>query len=313
MNRREFLTGGGLALATGCVAPRTKEMIRCDEWSLAPGPVLNFSCRDLAEPLNVWVIGDSHLALHDERDDAHADFYARMARCPGDPQAFVKTLEKAKKANADLVLLVGDIISFPTLANVEFIRKSLDESGVRWAYVAGNHDWHFEGTPGTDEAQRALWISKRLSSLYPKGADPLCYSCVVKGVRFVMIDDSDYLITPSQLAFWQAEVEKGDPTVLVMHIPIWTKGWRESATLGHPSWGAAIDRYWQIERRQRWPEKATPETFAFVESVRRTPNLLGVLTGHIHSLMAARDSGQNFFSVPASRSGDHLRVLFRPL
>lgn len=312
INRRQFFAGGVSMLAAGCVHGRGSGMLpsaRC-EWALAPHNRLRLASPVLKAPLKVWVAGDTHLGLHDQRDDQYADFYRRMAQWPGDTQAFERMLKEAKSANVDLLLLVGDQISFPSLANVEFLKSALDAGGVPWMYVAGNHDWHFEGDEGSDSEQRARWIPRRLSSLYPEGADPLCHSRVVKGVRFVMIDDSDYLITREQLAFWKGEVEKGDPVVLAMHIPIWTEGWDRRSCLGSREWGAAIDRYWEIERRHRWPAQATPETFAFVESVLSAPNLLGVFTGHIHSFMAARRNGRNMFSVPENRKGDRLEVVF---
>ena len=310
INRRQFFTGGVSALAAGCMHGGRNGALpsaRC-EWALAPHNRLHMTCPALETPLRFWVAGDTHLALHDQRDDQYADFYRRMAQWPGDTQAFVRMLGEAKKAQVDLLLLVGDQISFPTLANVEFLERALASGGVPWMYVAGNHDWHFEGDAGRDPEQRARWIPRRLSALYPKTANPLCHSRVVKGVRFVMIDDSDYLITREQLEFWENEVAKGDPVVLAMHIPIWTEGWDRRDCLGCRAWGAAIDRYWEIERRHRWPEKATPETFAFVESVLTAPNLIGVFTGHIHAFMAAKCRGVDMFSVPENRKGNRLEV-----
>lgn len=308
LNRREFFTGSGALLAAGCTLRCKGGAESRKEWALGPKGRLRLECPGIASPLKVWVVGDTHLALHDSRDDEHADFYRRMAQYPGDGNAFRKMLAEAKQANVDLLLLAGDNISFPTLANVDFVRQALDESGIPWLYTCGNHDWHFEGDSGSGPEQRDRWIAKRLSGLYPEGADPLCHSKVVKGVRFVMIDDSDYLMTRKQVDFWRTEAAKGDPIVLTMHIPIWTEGWEKNGCLGCPEWGAAIDPYWEIERRERWPEKATPETFEFVEAVLSTPNLLAVFTGHIHTLMAARVRGQNMFSVPANRKGERLEV-----
>lgn len=312
LNRREFFAGGGAMLAAGCVSCRSAYEVGGKEWSLDGRLRLRMKCPGLAEPVKAWVAGDTHLALHDGRDDAYAGNYRRMAQWPGDTAAFEKMLAEAKTAGIDLLVLAGDIISFPTLANVEFVKRTLDESGVPWIYTAGNHDWHFEGDPGSSPEQRVRWIGKRLSGLYPADANPLCHSRVVKGVRFVMIDDSDYLMTREQVDFWKAEASRGDPIVLSMHIPIWTEGWSKRSCLGCPEWGAAIDPYWEVERRERWPAKATPETFEFVDAVLSTPNLMAVMTGHIHSFMAARVRGQDMFSVPANSKGDRLELNLVP-
>lgn len=266
--------------------------------------------KGIRESVRLCVLGDSHLALHDARDDAYADNYKRMAKGPGDPQKFSETLSQAKKDKADLVMLLGDIISFPAHKNVEFVRSELDRSGVDWMYVAGNHDWHFEGVPGTDIEQRRKWLPERLGPLYPPGTNPLGYSRVVKGIRIVAIDDTVYHILPEQLAFWESEIAKGDPTILMTHIPVWTEGW-DYWTCGSPDWGAKIDPCWQIERRERWAERQAAESFAFRDSVLRAPNLIAAFSGHIHTLMMARGA-VNQFSVPCARKGDHFDVTIVP-
>lgn len=266
---------------------------------------------ELKECVRVCFASDTHLALHDERDDAYAGNYARMAQCGGDPAAFSKMLSTASAEKADLVALTGDTVSFPTLANVEFVAGELGKCGLDWIYTAGNHDWHFEGDSGSDAEQRARWIERRLLPLYPGKVDPLMYSKVVKGVRFVAIDNSIYHITEAQLAFWRSEAAKGDPTVLLMHIPLWTEGLDTIFTCGNPKWGAATDPYWQIERRERWAERQCDATFAFRDEVLSTPNLVAVLTGHEHRHLCSCSCGKHLFAIPANFKGYHWDVCIR--
>ena len=262
----------------------------------------------LEGPLRFWVIGDTHFALRDARDEEHAEQCARMSRWAAEKGPFEAMLARAKEEKPDLLVLVGDILSFPTLANVEYVTGALAASGIDWMYVAGNHDWHFEGDTGSDLEQRDRWIGRRLKPFYPTDADPLMHSRVVKGVRFVAIDDSAYLIRREQLEFWKAEAAKGDPIVLLMHIPLFAEGWGVF-TCGCPFWNAANDPYWKIERREKWrAEGPTAESFAFREAVLSTPNLVGVFSGHIHALMCARLRGQNMFSVADNRRGQVLDV-----
>lgn len=312
-SRRNFMMAS-LAALGGCkLADGHDAAGRAYQADFAYGPAkgkLLLKVKGLRESVRLCVLGDSHLGLHDERDDAYAEHYKRMAQVPGDPQKFSETLALAKKSKADLVMLLGDIISFPTYKNIEFVRGELERSGVDWMYVAGNHDWHFEGVPGTDIEQRREWLPARLGTFYPKGADPLGYSRVVKGVRIVAIDDSVYHILPEQLAFWEREIATGDPTILMTHAPIWTEGWNYW-TCGCPDWGAKIDPCWKIERRERWAERQCAESFAFRDSVLRAPNLIAAFSGHIHALMMARGA-VNQFSVPSARKGDHFDVTIVP-
>ena len=265
----------------------------------------------LPESVRVRFAGDTHLALHDARDGEYAGNFARMARGPGDCGAFSAMLARAAAEKADLLALAGDIVSFPTLANVGFVAGELRKCGLDWIYTAGNHDWHFEGLPGSDAEQRAEWIERRLKPLYPGDVDPLMYAKVVKGVRFVAIDNSIYHVSEAQLAFWRAEAAKGDPMVLLMHIPLWVEGF-PILTCGSPEWGAATDPYWQIERRERWAERQSPETFVFREEVLGTPNLVAVLTGHTHRLLTACVRGKRLLTVPANRRGYHWDIRLVP-
>ncbi len=311
MNRRTFIKSGAGAFAvvavgsvfSGCATATQTAFAKTYSYN---GRMLRIVCPGVQGKLRALVIGDTHFALHDARDDAYADYYKRMAQWPAKKEPFEKLLAKAKKEKVDVILLVGDILSFPTLANVEYVKAQLDACGVPWIYTAGNHDWHFEGVPGSDLVQRAEWTKARLLPLY-QGANPLMSSRVVKGVRIVAIDNSAYHVLPEQVEFWKAESAKGDPMALMMHIPFWHEGWSVTSC-ACPTWGAATDPYPDIERRERWAEKLMPSTFGFRKAVFSTPNLMGVFTGHHHRLQFAHADGQNCFGVPSGRTGEHLEV-----
>ena len=308
MKRREFINGAvfaTLAAASGCSRADGEERRSVNGatgYSLDAAGTLCITVPGIRENVRVFHITDTHLPLHDSRDDAYAGNYARMAGGGASKATFSQMLAKAKSVQADLVVLTGDIISFPTLANVEFAAEELRRSGLDWIYTAGNHDWHFEGVPGSDAAQREEWIPKRLLPLYGADVDPLAYSKVVKGIRFVAIDNSIYHVTERQLSFWRSEIAKGDPTVLLMHIPLWMDGF-EICTCGNPNWGAAADRIWEIERREKWAERQSAESFALRSDVLEAPNLVAVLTGHMHRWLSASHNGRLMFSAPHGKDG----------
>ena len=311
MNRRDFICLGGAAVALSTSASASQRtssaMPNFDKeyfinWDRA---YLNIAWPGIKEKPRFRVIGDTHFNYFDERDKEYAGNYARMSGVSGrnahlPSQAphkyFEQAVDTAKKDGVDAILLVGDILSFPTLANVEYARKKLDECGVPWIYIAGNHDWHFEGLSGSSAELRETWVEKRLMPLYKAGDDPMMFSRVVKGIRIVAIDNSTYLLSRAQVDFWKSEAAKGEPVLLMMHIPLYVKTGPKGCCAS-PHWGAALDWAWEIERRPRWIEKATPETFEFREAVLSTPNLIGVFTGHAHQAFSMRENGQNLFSV----------------
>ena len=165
--------------------------------------MLNIPWPGMKETLRLRVIGDTHFNYFDERDKEYAGNYARMSsvsdkkvHLPAEvPQSFFEfAVSTAKKDNIDALLLVGDIMSFPTLANVEYAKKTLDACGVPWFYISGNHDWHFEGLEGSSASLRETWVKKRLAPLYHEGADPMMYSRVIKGVRIDGRKYSDFAV-----------------------------------------------------------------------------------------------------------------------
>lgn len=323
MKRREFIClGGAAALASsGCTTPRSSlpqdafDKGYFVNWYRS---TLNISWPALTEKPKFRVIGDTHFKYFDKRDKEYAGNYARMSGISdkeenlpenAPQQYFENAISTAKKDGVDAILLVGDILSFPSLANVEYAKKKLDECAVPWIYIAGNHDWHFEGLEGTSEELRKTWVEKRLAPLYRKGDDPMMFSHVIKGVRIVAIDNSTYLLNRAQVDFWKAEAAKGDPIVLMMHIPLYVKSGHK-AYCGSPYWGADLDWSWEIERRPRWAKEPNPETLEFREAVLSTPNLVGVFTGHIHQPISMQENNQNMFSVAACQwRNTHLDVV----
>ena len=97
--------------------------------------------------------------------------------------------------------MVGDIFSFPSELAIEWVLSKLDETGIPYVYVAGNHDWHYEGMSGNLDLLRNTWINKRLLPLY-QGNNPLMAAYDIKGIRFLAIDNSTYEINKDQLEFF---------------------------------------------------------------------------------------------------------------
>lgn len=272
------------------------------------------------EKLTFLVAGDTHLFLDDERGAPFTQYSGRMAKAYNqtrhfktgaatNPQeCFQQTLAEAKKRHADLLVLVGDIFSFPSEAAIEWAHQELQDSGVPFLYVAGNHDWHYEGMAGPEVALRAEWTTKRLLPLY-QGHNPLMTSVEKKGVRLVTIDNSTNEVLPEQLEFWRTQVASGAPLVLLMHIPLYAQGRSIDFGCGHPQWGAQSDKVWEIERRPKWPEAGhNATTLAFRREVFAAPNLLGVFAGHLHRQSLDCVDGVPQFVTEANATGGYLDV-----
>ncbi len=286
---------------------------------------LQFFSEVIKEPLKIVHIADTHLFKDDERGVPYAEYSARMAKAynqtshfvtrePTDPeQALEAALNHAKESRADLITLIGDIFSFPSEAAIEWVQAKLKETDIPYIYVAGNHDWHYEGMEGKSEDLRDTWINNRLLPLY-QGRNPLMAQYEVKGIRFLAIDNSTYEINEAQLAFFKEQASSGLPLVLLVHIPMYAPGKPVSFGCGNPDWGALTDKGYELERRLRWPEAGHSQTtFDFHKAVFSTPNLLGVFAGHIHRFSIELIKGKPQIVTDDNASGGFLDVNFLPL
>jgi predicted phosphodiesterase len=337
MDRRQFLATSsvascGLAFTGSTIASAesTKVMQRAGAFSLDDN-LLRFTHPGVTEAWNMVMLADTHLFREDERDADFRQYSARMARAYNvtahfqtkeatNPEAcFQQTLRLSQEHDARIVALVGDIVSFPSQAAVEWVAQQLRDTATSYLYVAGNHDWHYEGMNGSLEQLRSTWIHERLMPLYDNSAmgpadSPLMMSSSINGVRIVALDNSNYQITDAQLAYFRDQAASGQPLLLLVHIPLYAPHRSMGFGCGHPEWGAATDKNFELERRERWPEAGhTSATMEFHKTVFSTPNLLGVLAGHIH-----RPSVDVVHGIPQvvtghNATGAYLRVEFHPV
>lgn len=285
-----YLLAWVACLLTSCMPQEPAKMY--EHITTAKGNVYYYM-KGLEKPFNVMFVSDTHFTIEDERGKDFYQYSKRMGGSAVEPENYGKTngrekylqasLDKAKKNGSELVILCGDIVNFPSLASVEYIKKMMDESGLNWVYSAGNHDWHYEGEPGSNMEQRAKWTATNLKPLY-QGQNPLYHAQVIHNINFITIDNSLHEITKEQLGFFKAELKKGLPIVLSMHVPLYLQGHNINYGCGNPNVNKANDPLYELERREPWPEKGlSPTTFEFRELVLKSPAVIGVFAGHLHS------------------------------
>lgn len=289
------------------------------------GNTLSFYAKGIDKPFRALFIADTHLWRDDPRGEPHREYSKRMAGAyhvtkhfrTGEwthpEESFVAALQHAKELKAELILLGGDIFSYPSEAAIDWALEQIAAASIPYVYVAGNHDWHYEGMEGNMDSLREEWTAKRLAPLY-QSQNPLMSARDVNGVRFLAIDDSTYEIRPEQLDFFRTQTKAAKPTVLMMHIPLYAPGRGLGFGCGHPDWGAATDENYGIERRPRWPESGhTQTTFDFDEAVFSAPNLMGVLAGHTHRKSVDVVRGTPQFVTDANANGAYIELEFVPL
>ncbi|MCF7972394.1 MAG: metallophosphoesterase [Phycisphaerae bacterium] len=300
MNRRHFLASSGLlglgihcgSLARGGSEQETSQNL-LGSFSCTENQVAIYTHAQV-KPTRIFHITDTHLSLDDERGVKYLEYSKRMANAyksnrhfqTGEAfsaeESFEQTLDLAIKQEVDFLALTGDIFSFPSRAAVEWALEKLTDTGIPFAYVAGNHDWHYEGMAGSAHQLRDTWCSKHLKPMY-QGNKPLYATYDLNGIRFVCIDNSTYEIEPEQLAFFKTHTRNDRPLILLMHIPLYMPGRSLGFGCANPNWGESSDRNFRIERREKWRAGGhTRVTLEFYDEVFNASNLLTVLAGHTH-------------------------------
>lgn len=282
----------------------------------------------LSETVRILHITDSHVSVINEDEKQYHSYSSRMDKAfrkvkhyrtkkkltPGN--MFLDLLDIAKEENVDLIVLTGDIVNNPSRSSISFIHESLKSTAIPYIYIAGNHDWHYEGMEGSDESLRQTWIENCLLPLY-RGKTPLYSSTVIGGINFVAIDNSTYQVNEDQLRFYRTQIELNYPIVLLLHIPLYLgkkANQKEFTVCGAPNWGWAIDRNYKIEKRERWSKTGNrATTVEFLDAVKDTSSLAAVLAGHTHKNQISPVSERSNQFVTGCSAYGHYRLLkFEP-
>ena len=288
------------------------------------GPNINIYSTEVCDTVRLMVFADTHLWMSDEREEPYREYSARMAGAyhsvkhfqtgaqTTPEESFVATIRLAQQRGVDAIAMLGDIVSYPSERGVEWVGEVLDTVAIPCYYTSGNHDWHYEGMEGSSESLREKWRGERLMSLFGDN-DPDAYTVEVGDVRLLLVDDSNYKITPEQRDAVAAEVKSGKPFILLHHIPLYAPSRSVSFGIGHPEWGAATDKNYKIERREQWPAQGHTEVdYEFYNLATSAPNLLASIAGHVHSYGVDIINGRPHYTVGANAQGAYYIVNIMP-
>lgn len=235
----------------------------------------------LEKPVKLLHITDTHITRDDPQGwNRNKTFDVDFDGCS--EEYFFKALEYAKQ-NDLTVLHTGDMIDFFSQGNFDFVDKYLEEAD--YIYAPGNHDFcHLLGQDKGDYEYK--W--EKIKDIAPHIKNNLYFDSRIIGcVNVVTMDDSYYSISKGQLEMLRAEVAKGYPVILAMHVPIFTE---ELAEISYKRWnydcayliGASdsfISKYSEERRLQQKPDSATLEA---IEYIKDEPLIKAVVAGHTH-------------------------------
>lgn len=284
---------------------------------------VTYFIKGLEKQVKIIQISDTHLWKDDSRGESFREYSRRMAGAynvtkhfrtgaeTNPEKSFTEALDYARDSKADIVALTGDIFSFPSEAAIEWAFNELQARSIPFAYIAGNHDWHYEGMKGSSQELRNTWTKQRLGKMY-QGNDPLMASYNIKGIKILMVDNSIYDLLPEQLAFLERHEKEKVPYIVMMHIPMFVPG--KGYGVGDPAWGASKDKGYEVERRERWRESGhLKSTFDFYNRLISSEHLLGIFAGHTHNRYLDVINGLPQFVTAANATGAFTEINLLPL
>ena len=295
--RREFIKAVG-----GLVAVSALPALAKDDPSLFPErgrhERLLLACQHIdagaTAPFSILHISDTHLSAaypNEANAEGKLKSMERRTRLFGGRQeaALCDSLEWAKK-NVEYVLHTGDLIDWQSDANFDLVKKHF---GKTMFGSMGNHEF-YTYLPGEKHTWQEPFKERSWSILraaYP--VDPRFSSKVLNGVNFVCMDDVFGTVQPDQVELFHAEVKKGLPIILCMHVPFFTHHiWRASAKF----WSYCGKRLSEMPPEPKMPggdygrQLKDPTTRGFVDYLKTEKLLKGILAGHLHFAVQDRFS-----------------------
>ena len=347
MDRRDFIKVSGAAAAgfalAGCApkgtashpmdeGPLMKEWARFPERitrDVQPFDPLNIKEVTieigLEKPFDVMHVSDTHIARADARDNERKIMLAaERGQHMNAGEHYLDEAVGIAREKGMYLMHTGDLHDFVSEANLDMDAKHMIEGD--WFVCAGNHEYsQYVGEAKEDEAY------KRMSYDAVQGAFPndLTFaSRVINGVNFVAVDDVYYNFTEAQLEKMKAEMAKGLPVVMLVHVPLYTPAFYADEMKGMDNKCAYLvgvpeeltETYepgvtyppgeeWRYRKVQQHSDEPT---LKFVAWLKEQPLLKAILCGHMHRFFEERFSPTAMqYVVGATYLGDAQVVHFK--
>lgn len=233
----------------------------------------------LEEEYELLFLTDTHIVQESVEDSAQVAENARQRKGMFHNEEGVTSAEQypewvdyAVEEEVDGVLLGGDIIDFPSEANIEFLQEQNSRLDMPCVYALGNHDWTYPWDYMTEHGKQEY-----LPALKPvMGGDTAIQSYDYGEFLVVAVDNSSGQVNPDALETYEALLEQDKPIILVMHVPLLTDSvlakskevWHSGVVIGDATEGAIQ------------PNSDTEE-FVELTTSEDSPVEL-VLAGHVH-------------------------------
>ena len=216
---------------------------------------------------------DTHLTLCSETDTTEVKEKSkkRTKRFKNLQETKLNKAASMAKENGYYLIHTGDIMDFPTDANIERAKAFFEATDC--LYVPGNHE------PEDKESD----YYKKLNAAYRYDIDFYCQE--INGVNFVGIDNSDHQITEEQFLKLKEVVAQGKPIILLVHAPLYTKELYDASVVddGSAYLMAVPETLMKNYPAEKYAQqKADETTHAAYDYIVSRDCIKGILCGHLH-------------------------------
>ncbi|NLL77664.1 MAG: hypothetical protein GX235_10540 [Clostridiales bacterium] len=222
---------------------------------------------------------DTHMIIPDKNEDKKISDYAAkrlpvfaIEDTPASSDQFPEWIDYVNEQDFDGLLLGGDIIDFPSGANLQYLQSSLVKLEKPYVYTLGNHDWTYPWEYMTEKGKSEYLP---LLSHYMENNSSI-HTVDFEDLTIVAVDNSNNQINPAALEEYKKILAKDKPVILMLHVPLYSKSvldkaagdWKSGVILGGGIHGGI------------YPDSVSTE-FLSLTTAKDSPVEL-VLAGHIH-------------------------------
>lgn len=187
--------------------------------------------------------------------------------------------ERIRELSPDGVFITGDVVDNPSVSNYITLGEYMDSLGTKCFISLGNHDCPEEDSDDSTRAAYDSVMGKRDDVMI----DTVC------GIDIVSVFDGYGTVTAKETEILRKQLERGRPTVVLLHAPVKTLSVEEPA---RRSWGDDLS-HWIVGS-----EGQSQECLDFVRLINENKdNILAVFSGHVHLASGggeAEDQGESF-------------------
>lgn len=185
-------------------------------------------------------VADSHIIVTDENDsqeilenaNPRQSFFVNENGIKS-AELFSYWIEYANTYEVDAFLMGGDIIDYPSSANINCLKANLNQLDMPYLYTLGNHDWNYPWEYMTETSKNTL---RPLFNQFMNDNTEL-QTIEYDDLIIMGVDDSTNQVDADSIDEIEDILKIGKPVIIMLHVPIATKALNEEATI---VWGNSI-------------------------------------------------------------------------